>query len=477
MLWAQFHWISYSYKLRTDEFNSKVTELTKSVIAEVEKSYYCVDFFSSIDLNKGDHIYLIANRATNHIDTIESYFWNKFGTDSIYGYKGIGFQYPAKVQTEFHMQYLLEDSNDSLIHKNDYFTINSYRNSITDNNDFINTFDTLLKNSLVDHNILIEYNYAITEYGGDSIIYQYPKKELYSISDSDLSMTIFKENYFFKSYQLHLTFPQKSSFILSNLWIMILSSLAFIFILIVILIIFIKTTINQRKVSEMKSDFIHNMSHEFKTPVSNINLALDTIEKQREDRGVTPETAIMKIIREESNRLRDNVDIILNTSFMEDKQLSFNFEPIDIHELIERTIKTFGLDFINNQGKIKSNLKADKFIVKIDEAHFTNVIYNLIDNAIKYSSNSPEIEITTFNKNNSIYLQFKDNGIGISEGSKQRIFDKFYRVPTGNVHNVKGFGLGLTYVKHVIDSHNASINVNTKINKGSCFEIILDIDN
>nr|MBC8146352.1 HAMP domain-containing histidine kinase [Bacteroidota bacterium] len=389
LLWAQFHWISYSYELRTDEFSNKVSEITKATITEVEKSYYCVDFFSNSDINIGDHIDLLINRDSNKVDTVEFFFWNKYGSDSIYGYKGIGFSYPAILQAELHVQYILDKSAESVEHV-DYKTINSYRNSITDTEDFINTFDTLLKKRFIENNILIEYEYAITESVKDSIIYQYPKNKEFSISESDLSMTIFKDNYFFNPYELYLTFPKKSSFILSNLWIMILSSSAFVLILIIFLVIFIRTILNQKRLAEMKSDFINNMSHEFRTPVSNINLALDTIEKQRTDRGVTPETAIMSIIREESNRLQDNVDIILNTSFMEDEKLNFNKESINIHELIEKTIKTFELDFINKKGIIKSGLNANKFIVKVDEAHFTNVIYNLIDNAIKYSKNSPE---------------------------------------------------------------------------------------
>lgn len=475
LLLAQFLWISRSYKLQTEEFNNDISEIAKSTLTEIEKSYYCVDLYSNSNLQAGDSVFMIINRDSSIVDTSELFLWNKYKSDSTSGYKGLRFPVPAILQTEIHIQYIFDESHASIDEINNVNTIKSYRNPISAYNEFIKTFDSLFTKSLIENNLDTKYEYAFTDIA-DSIVFQFPQDLDNSIFESELVFPVFNDNYFFDPYKLYLFFPDKGSFILSNLWFMILISFIFVVTSIIFLLISIRTLLNQKRLSEMKSDFINNMSHEFRTPTSNINLALDAIEIKRNIRGEeinTEESAIMNIIREENNRLQDNVEILLNTSIMDHKKINLNKELINIHELIERIMKTFEQDFINNTGVIKSNLKAEKYIVDIDESHFANTIYNLIDNGIKYSKDSPEIEVITYNKNNNIHLQVKDRGIGISESSKQRIFEKFYRVPTGSVHNVKGFGLGLTYVKHVVDSHEANIHLTSELDKGSCFEIIL----
>jgi len=253
-------------------------------------------------------------------------------------------------------------------------------------------------------------------------------------------------------------------------------SFAFIGILIIFFAIFIKTIVQQRRLSEMKSDFIHNMTHEFKTPLSNINLALDTIEKKNSGNQENPDTKLLKIIREENVRLQDNVDLILNTAFYEEKTIQLNKEELNINEIISRTAALFDSEIMDRRAQIDFELDSNIPNVFIDETHFTNVIFNLMDNAIKYSESAAQIKITTLIKNNHMIVSIKDNGKGIPEKSLVYIFDKFYRVPTGKIHDVKGFGLGLTYVKYVVEAHNSTISVESSLGKGSTFKISIPLN-
>lgn len=214
------------------------------------------------------------------------------------------------------------------------------------------------------------------------------------------------------------------------------------------------------------------MTHEFKTPVANINLALETLEKQglAKDENTQLYTGI---IREENRRLRNNINLILETSLFENKTLKLSKLQIDVHDLITGIIETKQIEYDQKNGKIKSNFLAGQFIISADEVHLTNTFLNLLDNAIKYSEREPDITVTSVNKDNFIIISVEDKGKGIPAQSLDKIFEKFYRVPHGNKHDVKGFGLGLYYVKQVLEAHHGKIKVRSEINKGSRFEIWL----
>ena len=224
----------------------------------------------------------------------------------------------------------------------------------------------------------------------------------------------------------------------------------------------------------MKSDFISNMTHEFKTPVANISLAIDTMEKQGliENENTQLYTGI---IREENRRLRNNIDLILETSLFENQALNLTESRIDVHDLLTGIIETKQIENDQKNGKIKSNFLAGKYIISADEVHLSNLFLNLLDNAIKYADGNPEIKVSSINKDNFIIISVEDEGKGIPSQSLDKIFEKFYRVPQGNIHDVKGFGLGLFYVKQVIDEHHWKIKVKSEVDKGSIFEIIIPI--
>jgi two-component system phosphate regulon sensor histidine kinase PhoR len=226
----------------------------------------------------------------------------------------------------------------------------------------------------------------------------------------------------------------------------------------------------------MKNDFINNMTHEFKTPISTISLACEALNDQDINQSALLMHNYIGIINEENKRLGKMAEKILQTAILDKAQLKIKQENVDIHRVIEDVLKSMSIVFESRNGTIEKRLNATKYIVLGDKVHLTNVIYNLLDNANKYTPNKPKIEIITQNKNeNNLVILIKDNGIGINRSNQKKIFEKLYRVPTGNRHDVKGFGLGLSYVQVIVEIHGGNITVDSELKKGSVFKINLPL--
>ncbi len=291
------------------------------------------------------------------------------------------------------------------------------------------------------------------------------------------SIPIFEDNDGNNKYQLVVNFPNKKRYLFSEL--VAISSLSIVFTLIIILAYTsaLSQLVKQRKISEIKTDFINNMTHEFKTPIATINLALDAIKNPKVIDNKETVFRYLQMIREENKRMHAQVENVLRISKLEKKELEISKEPIDIQDIIEDAVEHISLIIEDKNGSVVTKFNAHRRIVLLNDVHFTNVIVNILDNAIKYSVKNPVIEIVTENVKDFLILKIKDNGIGMSKPTQRLIFEKFYREHTGNIHNVKGHGLGLAYVKTIIDDHNSEIFVESEKGHGSTFIIKIPLIN
>jgi two-component system phosphate regulon sensor histidine kinase PhoR len=275
------------------------------------------------------------------------------------------------------------------------------------------------------------------------------------------------------NYVLSAYFPGQHSMILKDLMNWIIVSIIFAIVLIIGFPISLYIFNRQKRVSDMKSDFINNMTHEFKTPIATISLASEMLMKKtiQEDPARTQRYA--KIIYDENTRLQNHVEQILSVSLLDRGQFHLKKKELDIHKIIEEAVENFGLTVKDRSGEIITHLLATDHFINADKAHLTNVIMNLMDNANKYSPDRPMIMIGTQSTDDGLIITVEDNGIGISLENQQQIFKKLYRIPTGNIYNVKGFGIGLYYVKTIVEAHGGHINLKSELNKGSRFDVYL----
>jgi two-component system phosphate regulon sensor histidine kinase PhoR len=276
---------------------------------------------------------------------------------------------------------------------------------------------------------------------------------------------------------LLVTFPQKKKFLFSEILAITLLSVVFTLIIIIAYANALHQLIKQRQISEIKTDFINNMTHEFKTPIATINLALDAIKNPKVIDDKEKVYRYLQMIRDENKRMHAQVENVLRISKLEKKELEITKEPLDVQDIIEEAIDHVHLIIEDRQGAITTHFEANRTTVLLNDVHFTNVIVNILDNAIKYSPDVPVIDIYTENIKDFILIKVKDQGTGMSKVAQKRIFEKFYREHTGDIHNVKGHGLGLAYVKRIVEDHNGQVFVESEKGKGSTFIIKVPLIN
>ncbi|MGL2964679.1 sensor histidine kinase [Flavobacterium sp. RSB2_4_14] len=332
----------------------------------------------------------------------------------------------------------------------------------------------LLTDELNEYGVKTPFEYSIYSNGLATKIksdrFKYDKSSTYSIP-------VFIDNEDNNKYQLLITFPQKKKFLFSELIGICILSIIFTLIIIIAYSSALSQLIKQRQISEIKTDFINNMTHEFKTPIATINLALDAIKNPKVIDDKEKVQRYLQMIRDENKRMHAQVENVLRISKLEKKELDIKKESNNIHDIIEDAIEHVHLIIEDRGGSITKHLDAKRTTALLNDVHFTNVIVNVLDNAIKYSPDAPKIDISTENVTEFIYIKIKDQGAGISKAAQKRIFEKFYREHTGDLHNVKGHGLGLAYVKRILEDHNSEIFVESEKGKGSTFIIKVPLIN
>jgi two-component system, OmpR family, phosphate regulon sensor histidine kinase PhoR len=274
---------------------------------------------------------------------------------------------------------------------------------------------------------------------------------------------------------LSIIVPHQSSLIWKEMIWFILGAILFTIIITTAFFITVRTLLKQKKLSEIKSDFINNMTHEFKTPLATISLAVDALKNEKVAGNREKSEYFTGIIKEENKRMNKQVETILQAALLDKNEVQLNMKRLLAHDIIVNVLNNINLQVEEKGGTIDVDLEAENDLILADEVHFTNVINNLLDNAVKYSKDNLHIKLSTKNAGNHLKIKIEDNGIGMNKETLHRIFEKFYRAHTGNVHNVKGFGLGLSYVKTMIDAHHGNIKAESVLGKGSSFTISLPL--
>ena len=334
--------------------------------------------------------------------------------------------------------------------------------------------DQNIRAELLNNGISIPYHFTVNTSDGREV-YRCPD---YTGEGADKVYTrvLFRNDPQSKMGVVNIHFPDMSGYIFSSVKFMI-PALIFTGVLLLTFIFTIVVIFRQKRLSEMRNDFINNMTHEFKTPISSISLAAQMLKDDTITKSPTMLSHLSGVIVDETKRLRFQVEKVLQMSMFDHKKVTFKKRELELNELVDGVINTFNLKVEASGGKIDSSLAATSSKVYVDEMHLTNVVFNLMDNAVKYKKEDVDIHLNvrTWNDSTHVYLSIADNGIGIKKENLKKIFEKFYRVHTGNRHDVKGFGLGLAYVKQIVDLHKGTIHAESEIGKGTKFIIKLPL--
>jgi two-component system, OmpR family, phosphate regulon sensor histidine kinase PhoR len=349
----------------------------------------------------------------------------------------------------------------------------------------IEALDKYLNQELQNRGINLEFNYAVVSsinlntvvLDGYYVFDESLTEVVHTGVEQGLNNTHYKVELFKDPDRLEspgflmVYFPKLTQEIWQTLYGTLLGSLIFTGLILFCFSYTISVIFKQKKLSEMKTDFINNMTHEFKTPIATIGLAADSITSDKIISNPQNVRRFADIIRQENRRMLGQVEKVLQIALIDREKLKLNLKPIDLHFIIQDVVNNISLQIEHKQGQIETNLLAETHFIHGDKTHIENIIFNLLDNAIKYSNENLLIEIISRDRKEGIEIEFKDNGVGISKEQRKHIFDKFYRVHTGNLHDVKGFGLGLSYVKEMVEAHGGKIDVKSEIGVGSSFTI------
>lgn len=376
----------------------------------------------------------------------------------------------SQIKTLTHNKYLNKGNYAYLDEDSKDYYLKSFTSQILTDDEI----DQMIDRSLKKYNIKEPYEYVITN------IFRTPihispgfHPEYYtSASTIVIPLTPDKANLV---ETLHLYIKEDKNYILNKMGWTIGSSILFTIIIISAFALTIRTMFNQKKLSEIKSDFINNMTHELKTPLATISLAIDALTNEKVIHDTDKIKYYSSMIKDENKRMNKQVEKILQAARIERQDVKLNLQLLNAHDIIRKVVNNLELQIQEKNGTLELHLNALHDMINADEVHFSNIVFNLLDNALKYSKENLHIEVSTKVMDDMLCIIFKDNGIGMSRETQSRIFEKFYRAHTGNLHNVKGFGLGLSYVKIMAEAHGGKVKVDSTLGKGSRFTLLLPL--
>lgn len=330
--------------------------------------------------------------------------------------------------------------------------------------------DSLLKVELAQRGITLPFKYAVLT-SDNKFTFAQPAAYTGELRQSAFRTALYPNDIIAEPNFLSIYFPRQDEFVYESMWGVLATSLAFILLILCCFSFTVMTLFRQKKLSDMKTDFINNMTHEFKTPIATISLASEALRDPAVRGNDNRVMRFINAIHEENKRLGTQVERVLQAAVIDRGEVQLNLTPIGVHEVLQDVLQTVALQIESRGGTVECNLEAANDSIEADRVHLANVIINLLDNANKYSPELPFIRLSTHNELNGIVISVEDNGIGMSREAQKKIFEKFYRVSTGNLHDVKGFGLGLSYVKAMVEAHGGSISVRSELQHGSRFDL------
>ena len=498
ILYFQFNWILDINELNEDRFNKNVQDALFNVNRRLEEK-------EIINLTKDNlQVQFKINRSTESgkIELIESTFSKKTIDENNLdkGLKSNSLQFDIESGSNFDNDNRTSDINASVLVENmDDFKIDSslqkeidkildksemiqiVLNKLLSNDKSISSdldvsvIQNMISKALSIRNINIDFEFIVVNTISKEI--ELSNSENIKIFNSIYKINLFENDLIESDLELRLYFPNKDTFLMKGSQMNLFFSLIFIIIVIICFYYVVLKVFEQKKLSDIKNEFIDNMTHELKTPISTISLACEVLMDVDLNRSSKIKDKYIGIINDENKRLSVQVERVLQIATLEKGDIKLDFKRLDIHLILSKAVDIIKFKIEKRKGIITQKLYASNSYINGNRVHLLNIINNLLDNSNKYSIKNPDILVKTYNKDNSLFVEIADKGIGIKQGNLNKIFDKFFREPQGNVHNVKGFGLGLSYVKNMLEKHDASIQVISDKNKGSVFLIKFKIDN
>ncbi len=482
MVALQLFWIVNSMNLRETEFKHEINTVLDDVVLELEKK----ENLERIGMGETSEPFLIEIQASSEIG-LEIEFKNTLEGKAVQS-ETIGYSEDIMVTEEKANALLQKEMGKFGKEQSEILKQSEFLEDILGGNVSIQIgkgiesridleiIDSLIKGGLKERAIRTAYVFGVFDARNEVFLLGENAahcSDKLKASYATYSAKLFPKNLSNKTYFLKILFPKQKQYLFQSMWTLLVMSGIIILAVIVAFIFSFKTIFKQKKLSEMKNDFINNMTHELKTPISTISLACEAL-KDPDMMGAQKHAySFVNMINSENKRLGVLVENVLRSALLDSEEMPFKVNKLDVNELVRGVCRNLAIRGKKYEGTIEVDLDPQTPFMDGDSVHLTNMVYNLLDNAIKYSPAKPIIRLKTRSSEERIEIEVVDNGIGISKENQKKIFDKLYRVPTGNVHDVKGFGLGLNYVKVIVEKHHGEIAVDSELKKGSKFTIVM----